>query len=109
MSLFEENRINYQAAIDLNPSFSLKGKKMLYTSSNGYMFSLLNKVGELGIRLSKEQKDLFQQENELHPFFSHGATMKDYVLIAPNLIADVKKTALWLKYGFEYVNSLTPK
>jgi hypothetical protein len=37
--------------------FERKGKTMPYTSANGYMFSLLNKDGEFGIRFSKEVRE----------------------------------------------------
>ncbi|WP_299103354.1 hypothetical protein [uncultured Winogradskyella sp.] len=40
--------------------FERKGKKMIYTSSNGYMFTLLNKAGEIGIRLPKETANKFK-------------------------------------------------
>ena len=39
-----------------------KGKTMPYTSANGYMFSQLNKNGEIGIRLSKEDGNAFFRE-----------------------------------------------
>ena len=39
-----------------------KGKTMPYTSSNGHMFSLINKDDELGIRLSKEDTATFDSK-----------------------------------------------
>lgn len=48
----------YDSIIALNDNF--KGKTVPYTSANGYMFSLLNKEGEIGFRLPKDQqKSLF--------------------------------------------------
>lgn len=87
-----------------------KGKTMPYTSSNGYMFSLLNKNGELGIRLSKEDgKKFLEDYPDSGPLKSHGATMREYVLIPKSLLSNKKLVTLYLKKGLNYVNSLKPK
>lgn len=88
-----------------------KGKTVPYTSSNGYMFSLLNKDAQLGIRLSKEDTKVFL---EAYPgcdeFRSHGARMREYVLIPKTLlITDKKIVTSYLKKGHTYVNTLKPK
>ena len=63
-----------------------KGKTMPYTSANGYMFSLLNKEGEIGIRLSKKDgKQFLEKYPDSGPFKSYDAIMREYVLI-PNLL-----------------------
>ncbi|WP_350287699.1 hypothetical protein [uncultured Croceitalea sp.] len=87
----------------------LKGKNMLYTSSNGYMFSQLNKVGEIGIRLSKSDIADFDAQFGAHPFKSYGATMREYVLIPENIHNDLQVLSEWLKKGYQYVCSLPPK
>jgi len=51
---------------------------MPYTSANGYMFSLLNKAGEFGIRLPKERGTEFKEKYNSTIFKSHGAIIKDY-------------------------------
>ncbi|MFY0629381.1 MAG: hypothetical protein JXR05_03305 [Flavobacteriaceae bacterium] len=87
-----------------------KGKTMPYTSSNGYMFSLLNKDAELGIRLSKEDgKKFLEDYPDSGPLKSHGATMRGYVLIPKSLLSDKKLVTFYLKKGLNYVNSLEPK
>ena len=53
----------YDQRVDLCPRFERKGKSMPYTSANSYMFSLLNKDAELGIRLSKESGERFKEEH----------------------------------------------
>lgn len=35
----------YQALLDTHPEIEMKGKNMLFTSANGYMFSMLTKDG----------------------------------------------------------------
>lgn len=88
-----------------------KGKTMAYTSSNGYMFSLLNKAGEFGIRLSKEDTRTFLESYpDCGEFRSHGARMREYVLIPESLLTSNKKLVTsYLKKGHTYVNTLKPK
>lgn len=52
---WEEKLAFYDGLIEEIPEFERKGKSMAYTSANGYMFSQLNKAGEIGIRLSKSR------------------------------------------------------
>lgn len=86
-----------------------KGKTMPYTSANGYMFSLVNKDGELGIRLSKEAGEKFNKKYNTGTFHSHGAIMKDYVHIPEDMLGKTKTLAKMLKESQEYVMSLPPK
>ncbi|WP_343485619.1 hypothetical protein [Allomuricauda sp. d1] len=99
----------YDAVVVANPNFQRKGKTMPYTSANGYMFSLVNKANELGIRLSKEDQKEFDASYGAKPFISYGATMRDYVLIPEPLLSDHEVLGKYLQKGFEYVMSLPPK
>ena len=99
----------YDEVVANNPNFERKGKTMPYTSSNGYMFSLVNKDNELGIRLSKEDTAAFDKAFGAQPFKSHGATMREYVLIPESLLGDSETLGNYLQKGFEYVMSLPPK
>ncbi len=51
MADWEEQLTIYDQLVNLCPRFERKGKTMPFTSPNGYMFSQLNKAGEIGIRL----------------------------------------------------------
>ena len=51
---YEEARKRYDELVARCDRIERKGKTMPYTSANGYMFSLLNKAGEIGIRFSKD-------------------------------------------------------
>ncbi|WP_422348763.1 hypothetical protein [Flagellimonas sp.] len=99
----------YDEVVAVNPNFERKGKTMPYTSANGYMFSLLNKDGELGVRLSKADIQVFDQAYGAHPFKSHGATMREYVLIPESLLKDKSQLGAYIQKGYEYVCSLPPK
>ena len=52
----------YDELVAKCPRFDRKGKTVPYTSSNGHMFSFLNKAGEIGIRFSKEVQEKYIKE-----------------------------------------------
>ena len=99
----------YREAVNLSGLFDLKGKSMLYTSANGYMFSQLNKAGQVGIRLSKEDRQEFYSLYPNDPFESYGAIMKQHVLVPSSLLEDTVQLSQWLNKGFQYVNTLKSK
>ena len=105
-----EQRIKlYDMLIDKCPRFERKGKRMLYTSANSYMFSLINKDGELGIRFSKEAQETYIAEWKTTIFKNHGAVIKGYVLIPENMLADLDKLSIYMNESYDYVMSLKPK
>ena len=69
----------YDQLVAKCPRFERKGKSMPYTSANGYMFSILNKAGEIGIRFSKEVQKKYMEDWSTTFFKSYGATMQGYV------------------------------
>ncbi len=99
----------YDAMIARVPEVERKGKTMLYTSANGYMFSQLNKAGEIGIRLPKERGAEFIAKHDAGPFLSYGAVMRDYVLVPAHLHTDIDLLAATLAESYAYVMSLPPK
>ena len=82
---------------------------MIYTSANGHMFSLLNKIGQIGIRFSKEVQEKYMQELNTTYFKSYGATMRGYILIPDNMLEDLDELAKYLNESYDYVMSLDPK
>ena len=99
----------YDRLIKTNSNLERKGKTMPYTSANGYMFTLLNKDGEIGIRLSKEQGQKFMEEHNTTIYKSYGAVMRGYVLIPERLYDDMGLLTCCLNDSYEYVMSLKPK
>lgn len=99
----------YDHLVSMTEAFKRKGKTVPYTSSNGYMFSLLNKEGQFGIRLPKDLREQFLAQYESGPLLSHGATMREYVLVPDDLLARPDELFPFLMAGFEYVNTLPPK
>ena len=89
--------------------FERKGKTMPYTSANGYMFSLLNKDGDIGIRFSKEIQKKYMEEWKTTHFKSYNSIMKGYVLITDEMLEDLDKLAEYLNESYHYVMTLEPK
>lgn len=109
MSIWEENLKIYDELVAKCPRFERKGKTMPYTSANGYMFSLLNKAGELGIRFSKDVQKKYMEELNTSFFKSYGATMQGYILIPMYMLKDLDNLATYLNESYDYVMSLEPK
>ncbi len=107
--MWEEKLKIYDELVTKCPRFERKGKTMPYTSANGYMFSLLNKDGELGIRFSKEVQEKYLNELNTTHFRSYGAVMKGYILIPDHLLSDLTTLAKYLNESFDHVMSLEPK
>ncbi len=99
----------YDAIVAQHPDIQRKGKTVPYTSANGYMFSLVNKEGQLGFRLPKEVQENFKKEYNSTIFKSHGAVMKDYVLIPENLFEETELLLDLLDQAYQFVCSLPPK
>lgn len=108
-STYKDQLTLYDQLVGQCSRFERKGKTMPYTSSNGYMFSLLNKAGELGIRFSEERKKEIIAEFKSDIFKSYGATMRGYVLMTNEMLNDQKVIQTFLNESFDYVNTLEPK
>ncbi len=106
---YQEKLNCYDTLVNACEGFERKGKSMPYTSANGYMFSQLNKAGELGIRLPKDLQQKFMEQFNSGPFYSYGAQMKDYVLVPDSLLSDISTLLPYLQKGYEFVMSLPPK
>lgn len=107
--MWEEKLKTYDQLIAACDRFERKGKTMPYTSANGYMFSLFNKAGEMGIRFSKDVQKKYMKAWNSTIYKSYGATMQGYVLVPESML---KNTALITKYlneSYDYVMSLEPK
>jgi hypothetical protein len=107
--MWKEKLKLYDAVVEKCPRFERKGKTMPYTSANGYMFSLLNKSGELGIRFAKETQEKYIKEWGSTYFKSYGATMRGYVLVTEKMWTDPDTLAKYLNESYDYVMTLEPK
>jgi len=107
--MWEKNLGKYDELVKSCPRFERKGKTMPYTSANGYMFSLLNKDAEFGIRFSKEAQEKYFDELDSTFYKSYGATMKGYVLIPESMWDSPEKLKALLNESYDYVMTLEPK
>ena len=107
--MWEQKLALYDELVAKCPRFERKGKTMPYTSANGYMFSQLNKDGELGIRFSKDVQEKYIQELDTTTYKSYGATRKGYVLMPERMGDDLDTLANYLNESYDYVMSLESK
>ncbi|MFP2996688.1 hypothetical protein ABN763_12295 [Spongiivirga sp. MCCC 1A20706] len=107
--MWEKKLEIYDAIVARCPRFERKGKKMIYTSANGYMFTLLNNAGEIGVRFSKEVQEKYLKELNTTLYKSYGATMKGYILIPESMLGDLDKVATYFDESYDYVMTLEPK
>ena len=108
LNKWEKNLALFDAAA-AHCGFERKGKTMPYTSAQGHMFSLLNKSGDLGVRLSKEAGENFLIKYGTERFKSHGAFMRGYVTVPDDLLTNQAKLIELLQQAHEFVLSLEPK
>lgn len=108
-TIWEERLRTYEELVSKCPRFERKGKTMPYTSANGYMFSLLNKAGEIGIRFSKEVQKKYMEEFDSSVFKSYNSIMHGYVLIPEVMLGDLDNLAKYLNESYDYVMTLEPK
>lgn len=109
MSTWNQKLEIYDKLVAKCPRFERKGKTVPYTSANGYMFSLLNKDGELGIMFSKEVQEKYIREFDTTIFKSHGAVMRGYMLIPDQMLEELDKLTEYLNESYDYVMTLEPK
>lgn len=107
--MWEERLKIYDELVAKCPRFERKGKTVPCTTANGYMFSTLNKAGELGIRFSKEVQEKYMKEWNSTLFKSYNSVMRGYVLIPDNMLEDLDTLANYLNESYDYVMSLEPK
>ncbi len=108
-NMWEERLKVYDQLVAKCDRFKRKGKTVPYTSANGYMFSLLNKAGEIGIRFSKDVQKKYMDEWQTTIFKSYNAIMQGYVLIPENMLEDLDLVAKYLDESYDYVMSLPSK
>ena len=106
---YQETLTRYDELVAQCERFDRKGKTMPYTSSNGHMFSLLNKAGEFGIRFGKERQEELIKELNSGLFHSYNAVMRGYVLIPKETFLNDKKMIELLNESYEYIESLPTK
>lgn len=106
---FQHKLSLYDKLLATHPDIERKGKKMLYTSANGHMFTYFSKEGVLGIRLPKAEQEAFVAKYNTPPFVQYGAVMRGYVTVPDDLLNDTEALKPYLDLSYAYVLSLKPK
>ena len=99
----------YDALVASRSGLERKGKTMPYTSINGHMFSFLTPDGVLALRLPAPDRDGFLETYRTRPVEQHGAVLKEYVAVPPDLLDRLEELRPWFDRSFDYVSSLKPK
>lgn len=109
MTNWEERLKLYDQLVAKCSRFERKGKTMPYTSANGYMFSQMNKSGEIGIRFSKEVQKKYLEDFNTTLYKSYGSVMQGYILITDEMLEDLNHVAKLLDESYDFVMTLEPK
>lgn len=109
MTNWEKRLKLYDELVAKCSRFKRKGKTMPYTSANGYMFSQMNKSGEIGIRFSKEVQKKYLEEFNTTLYKSYGSVMQGYILITDEMLEDLNHVAKLLDESYDFVMTLEPK
>jgi TfoX/Sxy family transcriptional regulator of competence genes len=100
----------YRAAVAATEGAELKGAAMPYTSVNGNMYSFLDKVGTLAIRLGDAERQAFSAQFGTGPYLHEsGSFLKEYVAAPRALLANTKAASEWLRKSLAYAKTLKPK
>ncbi len=105
----EERLMQFKKIAECIPSIKVKGASMPYLSFNGHMFSFLDKEGNMGLRLPRNERETFIREHNTRLCEAHGTILKEYVLVPEEIFLQTKMMQKYLALGFEYVSSLKPK
>jgi len=109
MSTNDEQLKIYDMLISKCSKFERKGKSMFFTSANGYMFSILNKSGEIGIRFSENTQKEYLDKYSTTTIKSYGSVMRGYILVTSEMLNDQENIISLLNQSYDYVMSLEPK
>lgn len=87
----------------------VKGAKNPYTSRNGHMFSFLDAVGAMALRLSDELREEFQAKYESGPVIQYGSVMRGYTSVPSNLLAKTEELSEWFDRAHDWIGTLELK
>ena len=105
----DEIRDVYDALVNQTCEVTLKGKTMHYTAINGNMFSFVSKGGEVGFRLSAEEKEFYIQHEGASIMMQHNRVMNGYIHVSDVMLSDPSKLKEIFTKSILYANTLKPK
>jgi ABC-type transporter MlaC component len=99
----------YEKLVATNPEVERKGAANPYTSMNGHMFTYLNPLGTLALRLPPDEREKFLKKYNTTLFEAYGAVMKEYVTVPDSLLKKTKELKKYFDMSYGYVRTLKPK
>jgi hypothetical protein len=99
----------YEKLIATSPDIERKGDVHPYTSVNGHMFSYLDQSGTMGLRLPKDELDVFLKKYKTKLFETYGVVKKDWATVPDSLLRNTKELKKYLQISYEYTQTLKPK
>ena len=99
----------FEKHLDAHPDIERKGANNPYTSVYGHMFTHVNKAGQVGLRLSKEDREPFIEKHDSDILESYGHQMKEYVVVPVSVLKNGKEFLSYFDMSYKYVSSLKPK
>jgi TfoX/Sxy family transcriptional regulator of competence genes len=83
--------------------------KAQLASINGNMFSTFSKDGRVGLRLGKEEREVFIEKYDSKLFENYGLVMKEYVEVPDSLLDKLNELTPYLEQSYAYAKTLKPK
>lgn len=105
----EAIRDAYDDLINQDERVELKGKTMHYTSLNGNMFSFVSKDGEVGFRMSKEDRTFMLAEYGAGALIQHNKVMREYVHVPNEFVMQPELMRSFLDKSWIHANTLKAK
>lgn len=99
----------YEKLVATNPNVKRKGATMPYTSLNGHMFSVLDKTGDLSLRLPDTERAAFLEKYNASQPVMYGMVMAEYVAVPKSLLEKTTELAPFFESSYRYVSTLKPK
>jgi hypothetical protein len=73
------------------------------------MFSYLDQSGTMGLRLPKDELDVFLKKYKTKLFETYGVVKKDWATVPDSLLRNTKELKKYLQISYEYTQTLKPK
>ena len=99
----------YDKLLATNPNIEPKGAANPYTSLNGHMFTYLNPLGILALRLPEKEREEFLEKYKTTLLEAYGAVMKEYATVPDALLKNTKELRKYLDMSYGCVKTLKPK
>jgi hypothetical protein len=99
----------YERVVATVEAVDRKGATMPYTSRNGHMFSFLDPIGAMALRLSSDDRDAFMARYRSTLAEQYGRELQEFVVVPDDLLERTDELAGWFARSHEWIGTLKPK